>query len=559
MNQKTENELNLALFLPNEERTKTSDLDTGYSPELNRWELIVRYNGDIDSIASSLDIAVKKLSEGYALVEIEESKIDEFSMSEEIIYIEKPKKLFFELDFSISASCISQVESAPYNLSGEGIIVAVIDSGIDYTHPDFINPDGTTRIIELYDENLQRTFSREQINEALQAGNRAYELVPSRDVSGHGTHVAGIAAGNGRASNGRYRGVAYRADLLIVKLGNDEFFTTARLMEAVDYVIDKSASLGMPVAINLSFGNNYGSHDGTSLVETYLDAVAGRWKTVIAVGTGNEASKRVHTQSVLSNEIQRRELIVGAYEASIDIQLWKSYSDAFLLSIITPSGKIIGPLIYGNTITSYTDKNTKIYVYYGEPSPFSQYQEIFIQLISINDYIDSGVWQFVFEPQSIKDGRYDMWLPAGSFVSRDTGFTDEIAYTTLTIPSTSYSVISVGAYNARTNSYVDFSGRGYTRAVKVVKPELAAPGVDIQAPSPGGGYVARTGTSMATPFVAGSAALLMEWGIVRGNDRFLYGEKVKAFLIRGARQLAGLESPNPMTGWGVLCVRDSLP
>ena len=132
--------------------------------------------------------------------------------------------------------------------------------------------------------------------------------------------------------------------------------------------------------------------------------------------------------------------------------------------------------------------------------------------------------------------------------------------TTLTIPSTSRRSISVAAYNSRLQSYAPFSGRGFTAIRKEIKPDLAAPGTDIQAPRPGGGYGVYSGTSFAVPFVTGSAALLMEWGIAAGNDPYLYGEKVKAYLQRGARQLPGYETwPNPQLGYGALCLKDSFP
>lgn len=563
MDQKIENQLNLALGLTEEERSRTSDLNTGFDEESRKWELIIRYCGDIEAAAQSFGAELKILSGGYALAYVEESRIEEFSRLMEVIYIEKPKKLFYELDYSVDISCIDSVQRGVEGLSGEGVIVAVIDSGIDYAHPDFINEDGSTRIIEIFDEAADKVYGRDVINEALGKSGRQerLELVPVTDASGHGTHVAGIAAGNGRASGGRYRGVAYKSELLIVKLGGDEYFSTARLMEAADYVIRKAASLGRPIAINLSFGNNYGSHNGTSLLETYLNEISEMWKNVIVVGSGNEAAKGIHVGGVLAERTVTEELVIGQFEPSVDVQLWKSYSDDFLVTLIAPDGRRIGPIYNENGILHYFAGNTRVYVYYGESAPYSTSQEIFIQLTAdkSSNYIMPGIWRFEFQPMRIRDGRYDMWLPAGSFVSTDTRFTRTMPEVTLTIPSTAYKVITVGAYDARLQAYADFSGRGYTRNVMTIKPDLVAPGVGITAPSPGGGYTARTGTSMATPFVTGSAALLMEWGIIKGNDMYLYGEKVKAYLIRGARPLPGEELPSKKTGWGALCLRDSIP
>ena len=174
--------------------------------------------------------------------------------------------------------------------------------------------------------------------------------------------------------------------------------------------------------------------------------------------------------------------------------------------------------------------------------------------------MDAGIWQIVLMPERIVDGSYNLWLPAGSVTGTSTGFLDSVPETTLTIPSTAAGVITVGAYDSFTDAPAAFSGRGYTRALRQIKPDLVAPGVDIISCAPGGGYASRTGTSMATPFVTGAAALLMQWGIVAERDPYLYGEKVKAYLISGARQLPSMSDyPNPQLGWGALCVSDSLP
>ena len=317
----------------------------------------------------------------------------------------------------------------------------------------------------------------------------------------------------------------------------------------------------MPLAVNLSFGNNYGSHSGTSLLETYLTDIAGYWKCNIVAGSGNEAAKRVHTSGVLGSREVRIELAVAEYETGLNIQLWKSYSDQFTITLIHPNGnrrEVIAPVPGSNR---FQMENTTVLVYYGEPSPYSQFQEIYFELLpEENAYVDSGIWQIALTPERVVDGGYNLWLPAGSTISPATGFLDSVPETTLTIPSTAFGVITVGAYDSYTDAPAAFSGRGYTRALRQVKPDLVAPGVDIISCAPGGGYASRTGTSMATPFVTGAVALLMQWGIVAGRDPYLYGEKVKAYLISGARPLPVIrEYPNPQLGWGALCVSDSLP
>lgn len=596
-NPKRENLLNLALDATERELEKSLDLDTGYNRMQNTWELIVRYSASLNQLREEYpQITIIELLNGYAVVTLPQELMQMFTDRVEIEYIEKPKRLFFSVDQGIRASCIYAGPTPAGRLSGRGILCGLADSGIDWRHPDFCNPDGTTRIAAIWDQTLVPDpslgmmppqgyvrgveFTREQINEGLrepsgpvfieegglsrtdssmrsqQAGDAQKSYVRlTGDSSGHGTHVAGIMAGNGRASGGRYRGVAYESELIAVKLGvprEEGFPSTVELMLAVDYMVRKARELNLPIALNLSFGNNYGSHSGTSLIETYLNSLSGYWKNVIAAGTGNEGTASVHTSGRVSmdggtdNAVQ---FAVSTYETSVNIQIWKSYSDEFSIQLVHPSGITAGPLQKILGPQRFRMQQTEILLYYGEPSPYNVYQEIYIEFLPVQDFIDSGVWEIRFLPERIVNGEFDMWLPGGGILNRGTGFLYPTEYTTLTIPSTAEKVISVAAYNSRTNQAAEFSGRGYTRMTNQVKPDLAAPGVGIMSAVPGGGYGVKSGTSMAAPFVTGSAALLMQWGIVEGNDSYLYGEKVKAYLIKGARPLAAFgEYPNPQIG-----------
>lgn len=566
MGEKSDNSLSLALEIPQEELMKSQGLMTGFDSEEDVWELIVRYTGNLDKVREINGVDVRELSNGYAVLNVKKELIDEVANVEEIIYIEKPTALIFSLLRGKQASCINEVQQTFANnenngLFGEGVIVGIADSGIDFTHEAFRNQDGTTRILNLWDQTNDRVYNAEEINEALKSEN-PYESVNSVDYSGHGTHVAGIAAGNFAENKNDNLGIATKSSLVIVKMalaGERSFPRTTQLMEAVDYMIKVAESYKMPLAMNLSFGNSYGSHDGTSLLSIYLDSMADGRRVSICVGAGNEGDSAGHAGGYVF-EPTDVEVQVSRFQKAFSIQLWKDFSDEFRVQIIAPSGFIIDVIEIYNRAHKYETDETNVYVFYGTPKPYTQYQEIYFELIPVSNYVKSGIWTIRLTPENIVTGRYDMWLPEGGIINENTSFLRPDPDITLTVPSTSSKVISVGAYNSSNDVMASFSGRGFTRETNQVKPDIVAPGVNISSASNTGGVSVRTGTSMATPFVCGSAALMMEWGIVRGNDPFLYGQKLKSYLIKGSRKLPGFTRwPNEQAGWGALCVSESIP
>lgn len=559
--QKLENLLNISLQATKEEREKSEELGIGYDPEQNTWELIVRYTGSLDGLRIRYpQIRIRELLNQYAVLIVPETLVDAVSQETVIEYLEKPKQLYFELQAGKAASCINAVQQGmnnPFGLFGKGTIVAVIDTGIRAESMEFRNADGSTRILNIWDQTTGTEYDRSQIDEALQNETKDTAGIPGADVLGHGTQVAAIACGSS--------GVAAQADILVVKLGlaaKNGFPRTTQLMEALDYVVRKAIDYGKPLAVNISFGNNYGDHTGSSLLENFINDIADSWKCSICIGSGNEGLGAVHTGGTLTEDTEETvELAVSSYETGLSIQIWKDYWDDIAVEIIAPSGRNLGRIQENSRVSRIRYEDMELLTYFGEPSPFRIRQEIYIDMIPQTVYIQSGLWKLRLIPRSIRNGRYDMWLPAQGALNFGTGFTSPDSASTFTIPSAAAKAVTVGAYDAGTGSVAPFSGQGYIVEIGgslMVKPELAAPGVNVLVPSVSG--MARvSGTSYATPFVTGSAALLMEWGIVRGNDAFLYGEKLKAYLIKGAEPLAGAAVPDTQTGWGRLCLKNSLP
>lgn len=640
--EKLENSLQLALDTPQAEREASASLNTGFNEADKTWELIVKYNNSPNflSYVNSRQIQTDLLLSGYAILTIPESEIPALTRQPFLEFVEQPKRLFFADRAGLSASCIPanrifynalpDVSEPPFTLTGKGVLIGIIDSGIDFTNPDFRNPDGSTRIRALYDIQQNRIFSREDINlylqsEAFEAVNNpnlqneassenvTISLSRAIDFSGHGTAVAGIATSNGSSSKvyfetaasatsagyenssagyaGSLAGVAPEAELLVVKLGQDipdSFPRTTQLMKAVNWTVLTATEMGMPISINISIGNTYGPHDGSSLLETFLDAAAEVGRTSICVGSGNEGSNRGHTSITFGqNETGTKyiPLSIGDYETGLTIQLWKNYSSDCSVALVAPDGTVYPvvetfPTLTGTflrpaasldrSLTISTTGET-ILVYIGTPVPYSINQELYFDFIPKAEYLTRGIWQFRIEKIVSNPLSLNLYLPVGLTRSLETRFVDPDTSNTITIPSTASRVITVGAYDPYTDLVPDFSGRGYILEQLVtdreatgtstffqtrVKPDLVAPGVNIVSNDLLGGYSTFTGTSFAAPFVTGGAALLMEWGIVRGNDRYMYGQKIKATLQRLARQLEAYPSvPNEVSGYGALCLQ----
>lgn len=552
MEQNIENLLEISLEADMAERNESNQLETGFDKQNNTWEIVVRFLGKFSDISGKYDVAGYELLGNFGVFRADATTIELMSQDDNILYIEKPKRLLFTLEEAKAEICLgTSVGRGLFSLGGAGVLVAIIDTGIDITSDEFIDREGNTRIAWLWDQTISgsiehygfgREFSSEEINGALEDGR-----IISTDLVRHGSNVATIACGNS--------GVANKSTIIAVKLKTSEdasFAWTTKLMAGIDYVLRKAAKMNMPVAINISLGNNYGSHRGDTLLEQYIDEMAEYGRNVICVGCGNEGGSAVHKSLELQAGSRLEvELSVSPYEKSIAFQAWAESFDEYEIILEKPDGSGFGPLNANNKLIRYEAGNTMILGFAGSASSQSTVRENYYCLIPVEDYIDSGIWKIIIVAGKIKAGRLDIYLQSNANLNSLTGFVQPDSELTITIPATAQSVISVAAYNQNNDSYASFSGQGIGGDCfwNGYKPEVSAPGVGIEL-RPG---LRVSGTSFSVAFVTGIAALLMEWGIVRKNDTELYGQKVKAAIIKAAVPLPNQEIPSDKFGWGKVC------
>ncbi|OPJ55812.1 S8 family serine peptidase [Alkalithermobacter paradoxus] len=511
------------------------------------FEVIVKYHGDIKRLEEELGVEVEILSEKFAIITISESELGRLLEYNEIEYIERPFILGPSLT-SFEASGIDFFKSTT-DLSGEGVLIGIIDSGVDFRHPLFINEDGTSKIVRIWDQTREGNppdgfksgyeYTKEDIDNALKG-----DEIPFFDNIGHGTHVAGIAST-----------IAPNSEIAVVKIGTrgiESFGRSTEFMRGIKYLIDLAQSMNKPLVINISYGSNEGAKDGSSLFEEYIDDISLRGKTIVVVASGNEGDKSHHKHiRLLNNMVKPVEFSVGGGEREITIEIWKKFSDDFSFSVRNPSGAETQKIDKNSGEVNVNLGNTSINAFFSRATPYSLNERAVVTLRG-REFIQPGVWSLNFEAQDIVEGDINIYLPISEQLSRDTRFLDPTIVRTITTPATARRVISVGSYNHNLDIISAFSGRGDAR-LREIKPDIVAPGEDIVSSLPSGSYGALSGTSMAAPHVAGAAALLMEWGIVNNNDPFLYGQRLKAKLLKEARRdRPFLIYPNETWGYGKL-------
>lgn len=549
-------------------------------------DFIVRYSPRaVDSLYElARTRCVNLVSQEYAIVHAPLSGVLPLSFTQHT-YSAIPKLYGLQDTTALEAAGILPVFSQPNLMStGQGILIGMIDTGIDYTNPLFQNPDGTSRILRLWDQTIESentpeavagfqpfygtVYSQEDLNRAL-TSEQPLELVPSTDTSGHGTFLAGVAAGRQIQSPTTFSGAAPDAALAVVRLKPAkqylrEFFAVPPdadayqendIMAAVAFLLGIAGQYQMPLVLCLGVGTSQGSHSGISPLAMQLQALSATRGFACVTGAGNETGFRHHYFGNLSpdQEYEDVELRVADSTSGFSMELWADVSELYTVGFVSPSGEVIEriPMTVGQETTiSFQLDATRILISYQITESSSGRFLAFLRFTGPAP----GIWHIRVYPTLFVSGQFHIWLPMQGFLTEDTGFLRPDPDITITDPGNAPLLLTVSTYNHVTGSLYIHSSRGFT-ATGQIKPDFAAPGVEVQGPGipPGTSRLSRqTGSSVATAITAGAVACLFSWGFTQGNDITLTSISVKSILIRGAERKEAFRYPNRQWGYGTL-------
>lgn len=540
-------------------------------------DFIIDYNGDLSILEQYRNNTVEVVNFFLAIAHLPVGIMTE-NVIKRMGYAVLPNLIGLVSQRSLEASGILRVRNVPdYNLKGNGVLIGIIDTGIDYTNPVFQYADQTTRIAAIWDQAIMSDkipagmaygteYTREQINEALQSGN-PFEIVPSRDEIGHGTMIAGIAAGNEVPESGFY-GVAPDAELVIVKLKPakpylKEFFRVPEdavayqendMITGIQYLANYAAQEGKPLVICISLDTSQYAHDGRGTTSGWLSLLANLIGIAVITSVGNEGFSQRHFYGVITETagFDTVELNIGPDESGFSLELWGASPNIFSIDITSPSGEYIPRInikLNENRKLTFIFEPTTIYVDNQMVESQSGDQLILLRFTRPSE----GIWKFNVYGRGIYPMNFDVWLPMNNFITSATYFIRSDPNITLLSVACAGIPITVTAYDTEDGSLLINAGRGYTRT-GAVKPDIAAPGVNILSPAPDHGFAEVTGTSAAAAHTAGVAAMLLEWGIVNGHYTKMSTQIMKVYMIRGARRKSDVPYPNQDWGYGMLDV-----
>ena len=472
-----------------------------------------------------------------------------------------------------SAAGTDYIYNNPYiTPTGENVLIAIIDSGINYLHPDFINPDQTTKIVSIWDQEstskeapegylFGSEFTREEINEAIRQNNATL----STDEIGTGTIAAGISAGLGRLNNG-YDGVARGAELVVVKLRSYEGvykentinYQVSDFLAGVKYVTELADRLNRKIVINITVAERSRTAIEASLLDTFT--YLNRSGYIVVSGAGNEGDTDIHYKGNIQITDNYQDIIIQVGEQSnLDIILCPTGPDKIGASIISPSGEMSYTINYAPDNFSYSGRFNLEDTEYELNYIYPWLQSGNLELIARLKDVKPGIWTLRLYPEFIIKGEYDVYLPNKNLISDETRFINPTSESTITFFATTRNVITVGAYNDKTNGIWIGSSNGSLRT-SPIKPDIVAPGVDIIAPNNNNNYTTATGTGVSSSMVAGVLAVIIDYISTQEQDSriVLYTQVLKTYLMLGATKKEIYTYPNISEGYGNLNLEETL-
>lgn len=543
----------------------------------NDYADLIAFTPDVYVISKFSDVTIQRIDNFFTVLRVPIIEITDKTM-QQFNYAIMPTLYGLINQTSLEASGVSRIRNIPIlNLRGKGVLIGIIDTGIDYTNPIFRNADNKTKIAAIWDQTIHSEdylsntyygteYTKEQINQALQS-DTPFDIVPTKDEVGHGTMLAGIAVGN-EVPESNFYGVAPDSELVIVKLKpakkylkdfwriseNAICYQLNDIVFALEYLEQVSIRLNRPLSTCLALGTSQGSHDGESYFSKDVSARAENFSFSIQVASGNEGNAKRHYSGIIDSTkgYDKVELKVGENESGFTMELWGDPPGIFSVDIRSPSGEYIPRIIprYNRHIpVSFIFVSTTIQIDYQVVESQSGNELILFRFTKPVP----GIWTFQVYGSGQLSLRFNIWLPMEGFISNNTFFLNPDPYTTLLSPGNSLVPITVTAYNHEDNSLYLNASRGYTR-IGNIKPDIAAPGVNIVSPTLNQGFAQVSGSSPAVAHTTGVAAILLEWGIVNGNLPIINTEDIKTLMIRGARRDPQIEYPNREWGYGILDV-----
>lgn len=552
---------------------------------------VVAYDGDIKREIDNIeDASVFFIDDSFAIISVKADNYKKIIESiKSIIYVELNG--IYTLSESPLDDSKAQVfhRNPSLSLRGSGVVVAIIDTGIDYLNEEFMKEDETTRILRIWDQTIDSgtppdgfisgsEYTEEEINRAILAkkqGGDPYAIVPSRDTYGHGTKVAGIVGARG--IDREIIGVAPDCEFVIIKLeeaskeyvdfyyakGDKPKYRNVDIIMALKYLYEMSFEIEKPMIIYLPLGSNLGDHAGASILERYVDnKISSKNSLAVVTSTGNEGNTDTHTSGTIrnDNESQVIELNCGENQRGLILQIYAKRPSKIRLGIVSPSGEMFentNPrrtkhiLIDDSPIWRFIYEGTSVQVTYDSPDEFTGDEKFIIRM----DGITEGIWKFILTGENVVGGKFYAWILQRELLDENTRFLRPSPYTTLTVPGTAKTILNTSYYNQNNGAIVSESGRGYTTR-DYVQPIITTGGVNAITTKVGGGVTTMSGASAAGAILAGCCALIFQWAVVDENDPQMYAIKLQAYIVRGARKRDGDTYPNRQWGYGILDMQE---